>query len=104
MAVLVIADHDNTTLKDNTHKVVTAALAMSGDVDVLVASASSATSHVADAMPRMPRRGRAADATTGTGNCCHLAFESHGIRPPVLSNSRIVWATFDRVRPTCSRG
>ncbi|WP_293903496.1 electron transfer flavoprotein subunit alpha/FixB family protein [Phenylobacterium sp.] len=42
MAVLVIADHDNTTLKDNTHKVVTAALAMSGDVDVLVASASSA--------------------------------------------------------------
>ena len=42
MAVLVVADHDNTTLKDNTHKVVTAALAISGDVDVLVASASSA--------------------------------------------------------------
>ena len=42
MAVLVIADHDNATLKDNTHKVVTAALAVSGDVDVLVASASSA--------------------------------------------------------------
>jgi electron transfer flavoprotein alpha subunit len=42
MAVLVVADHDNTSLKDNTHKVVTAALAISGDVDVLVASASSA--------------------------------------------------------------
>ena len=37
MAVLVFADHDNTTLKDGTHKTVTAALALSGDVDVLVA-------------------------------------------------------------------
>jgi electron transfer flavoprotein alpha subunit len=37
MAVLVVADHDNTTLKDNTHKTVTAAKALSPDVDVLVA-------------------------------------------------------------------
>jgi electron transfer flavoprotein alpha subunit len=37
MAVLVIADHDNASLKDNTHKTVTAALAISGDVDLLVA-------------------------------------------------------------------
>ena len=37
MAVLVIADHDNTSLKDNTEKTVTAALKISGDVDVLVA-------------------------------------------------------------------
>jgi electron transfer flavoprotein alpha subunit len=37
MAVLVFADHDNSTLKDNTHKTVTAALALSADVDVLVA-------------------------------------------------------------------
>jgi electron transfer flavoprotein alpha subunit len=37
MAVLVFADHDNTVLKDNTHKTVTAALALSPDVDVLVA-------------------------------------------------------------------
>jgi electron transfer flavoprotein alpha subunit len=37
MAVLVVADHDNASLKDNTHKTVTAALAISGDVDVLVA-------------------------------------------------------------------
>jgi electron transfer flavoprotein alpha subunit len=37
MAVLVVADHDNSTLKDNTHKTVTAAHALSGDVDVLVA-------------------------------------------------------------------
>ena len=37
MAVLVVADHDNASLKDNTHKTVTAAKALSSDVDVLVA-------------------------------------------------------------------
>jgi electron transfer flavoprotein alpha subunit len=37
MAVLVFADHDNSVLKDNTHKTVTAALALSPDVDILVA-------------------------------------------------------------------
>jgi electron transfer flavoprotein alpha subunit len=37
MAVLVIAEHDNTTLKDATHKTVTAAAKMGGDVDILVA-------------------------------------------------------------------
>jgi len=37
MAVLVIAEHDNESLKDQTHKAVTAAKAMGGDVDVLVA-------------------------------------------------------------------
>jgi electron transfer flavoprotein alpha subunit len=42
MAVLVIADHDNQSLRDSTHKTVTAALALSGDVDVLVAGSSTA--------------------------------------------------------------
>ena len=37
MAVLVIADHDNASLKDNTEKTVTAALKLSSDVDLLVA-------------------------------------------------------------------
>ncbi len=37
MAVLVIAEHDNASVKDSTNKVVTAAKAISGDVDVLVA-------------------------------------------------------------------
>src|SRR5580693_170900 len=37
MAVLVVADHDNASLKDNTHKTVTAALALSPEVDLLVA-------------------------------------------------------------------
>jgi len=37
MAVLVIADHDNKEVRDNTHKTVTAAAQISGDVDILVA-------------------------------------------------------------------
>ena len=37
MAILVVAEHDNSNLKDATHKTVTAAAAMGGDVDVLVA-------------------------------------------------------------------
>ena len=36
MAVLVIADHDGSTVRDSTHKTVTAALALGSDVDVLV--------------------------------------------------------------------
>jgi electron transfer flavoprotein alpha subunit len=41
MAVLVIADHDNTAVRDNTHKTVTAALRLSGDVDLLVAGSGA---------------------------------------------------------------
>jgi electron transfer flavoprotein alpha subunit len=37
MAVLVIADHDDTHVRDTTNKTITAALSLSGDVDVLVA-------------------------------------------------------------------
>ena len=37
MAVLVIADHDGHAVRDTTHKTVTAALQIGGDVDVLVA-------------------------------------------------------------------
>ncbi|WP_341021382.1 electron transfer flavoprotein subunit alpha/FixB family protein [Brevundimonas diminuta] len=36
MAVLVIADHDGSVVRDTTHKTVTAALALSSDVDLLV--------------------------------------------------------------------
>ena len=41
MAVLVIADHDNAHVRDTTHKTVTAALAISGNVDVLVAGVNA---------------------------------------------------------------
>jgi len=36
MAVLVIADHDNSTVRDTTNKTITAALSVSPEVDVLV--------------------------------------------------------------------
>jgi electron transfer flavoprotein alpha subunit len=51
MAVLVIADHDNATLKDNTEKTVTAALKLSPDVDVLVAGKGAKA--VADAAAKI---------------------------------------------------
>ena len=51
MAVLVIADHDNASLKDNTHKTVTAAQAIGGDVDILVAGEGAQA--VADAAAKI---------------------------------------------------
>ncbi len=49
MAVLVIAEHDNSNVSDATHKTVTAALKFGGDVDVLVAGegAGDAAAHAA---------------------------------------------------------
>jgi electron transfer flavoprotein alpha subunit len=51
MAVLVIADHDNLTVRDTTNKTITAALAVSPDVDVLVlgegAAAAAAAAKIA---------------------------------------------------------
>ncbi len=49
MAVLLIAEHDNLSIKDSTHKALTAALAMGGDVHVLVAgkNALGAVAHAA---------------------------------------------------------
>lgn len=49
MAVLLIAEHDNTALKDATHKALTAAAQMGGDVHVLVAgnNASGAAAQAA---------------------------------------------------------
>ena len=41
MAVLVVAEHDNASVKDATNKVVTAAKAMGSDVDVLVAGSNA---------------------------------------------------------------
>jgi electron transfer flavoprotein alpha subunit len=42
MAVLVVAEHDNASVKDATNKTVTAALQLSGDVDVVVAGSGAA--------------------------------------------------------------
>jgi electron transfer flavoprotein alpha subunit len=46
MAVLVIADHDGAIVRDTTHKTVTAALALSSDVDVLVLGKGAQAGHV----------------------------------------------------------
>jgi electron transfer flavoprotein alpha subunit len=51
MASLVIAEHDNASLKDATHKTVTAAAAISGPVHVLVAGENCAA--VADAAAKI---------------------------------------------------
>ncbi|MEO1310380.1 MAG: electron transfer flavoprotein subunit alpha/FixB family protein [Pseudomonadota bacterium] len=51
MAVLVIAEHDNTSLSDTTHKTVSAAQAIGGDVDILVAGAGA--EGVADAAAKI---------------------------------------------------
>ena len=42
MAVLLVAEHDNTSLKDATHKALTAAAQMGGEVHVLVAGNNAA--------------------------------------------------------------
>ena len=49
MAVLLIAEHDNHVVKDATHKALTAAVQMGGDVHVLVAgnNAAAAAKHAA---------------------------------------------------------
>ncbi len=51
MAVLVVADNDNAHLRDTTNKTVTAALALSSDVDVLVMG--SGAKAVADAASKI---------------------------------------------------
>ncbi len=51
MAVLVIADHDGSAVRDTTHKTVTAAKAISGEVDILVLGQGA--SAVADAAAKI---------------------------------------------------
>ncbi|MBY0564156.1 MAG: electron transfer flavoprotein subunit alpha/FixB family protein [Hyphomonadaceae bacterium] len=64
MAVLVVAEHDNASLKDATQKVVTAAKAMSADVDVLVAGANASAAAQAAAKIAGVRKVLHADGAT----------------------------------------
>jgi len=64
MAVLVVAEHDNTSVKDATNKVVTAAKAMSGDVDVLVAGSNAGAAAAAAAKIDGVRKVLHADGAT----------------------------------------
>ena len=59
MAVLVIADHDGSAVRDTTHKTVTAAKAISGEVDVLVLGKGAQA--VADAAARIDGVRKVAD-------------------------------------------
>ncbi|MEZ5960432.1 MAG: electron transfer flavoprotein subunit alpha/FixB family protein [Hyphomonadaceae bacterium] len=64
MAVLVIAEHDNATVKDATNKVVAAAQAMGGDVDVLVAGSNAGAAAAAAAKIDGVRKVLHADGAT----------------------------------------
>jgi electron transfer flavoprotein alpha subunit len=64
MAVLVVAEHDNSSVKDATNKVVTAAKAMGGDVDVLVAGSNASTAAAAAAKIDGVRKVLYADGAT----------------------------------------
>jgi electron transfer flavoprotein alpha subunit len=61
MAVLVIAEHDNATLKPATLNAVTAALAIDGEVDVLVAGAGCGAAAEAASKIAGVRKARMAD-------------------------------------------
>jgi electron transfer flavoprotein alpha subunit len=64
MAVLVVAEHDNVSVKDATNKVVAAARAMGGDVDVLVAGSNAGAAAAAAAKIDGVRKVLHADGVT----------------------------------------
>ena len=64
MAVLVVAEHDNASVKDATSKLVSAATAMSGDVDVLVAGSNASAAAQAAARIAGVRKVLHADGAT----------------------------------------
>ncbi|MBS0384388.1 MAG: electron transfer flavoprotein subunit alpha/FixB family protein [Proteobacteria bacterium] len=64
MAILVVAEHDNASLKDATNKVVTAAKALGGDVDVLVAGSNASSAAQAAAKIDGVRKVLRADGAT----------------------------------------
>ena len=65
MSVLVIASHDNASLKEATSKVVTAAQAIGGDIDILVAGHNAAAAVEADGATARAEGRTAAGAATG---------------------------------------
>ena len=87
MAVLVIAEHDNTTLKDSTHKVVTAAKAISADVDVLVAGSNAGPAAEAAAKIEGVRKVLHADGATLAKQ---LAEPMEALITPLASNYEAV--------------
>ena len=56
MATLLIAEHDNASIKDSTNKALTAATALGGEVDVLVAGENAKAA--AEPRPSSPASAR----------------------------------------------
>jgi electron transfer flavoprotein alpha subunit len=83
MAVLVVADHDNQALRDSTHKTVTAAKAVSGDVDILVAGTNTAALAAEAAKIDGVRKVLAAESAE-LGNGVAEAFEA--LITPLMAN------------------
>ncbi|MCL4715729.1 MAG: electron transfer flavoprotein subunit alpha/FixB family protein [Hyphomonadaceae bacterium] len=83
MAVLVIAEHDNASLKDATNKVVTAAKAMGGDVDVLVAGSNASAAAQAAAKIEGVRKVLHADGATLAKQ---LAEPMEALIAPLMAN------------------
>jgi electron transfer flavoprotein alpha subunit len=83
MAVLVIADHDNTHVRETTHKTVTAALAISPDVDVLVAGKDVGAAAAAAAKIEGVRKVLVADSDS-LGQGLAEAFEALVV--PLMAN------------------
>ncbi len=83
MAVLVIADHHDGQVRDTTHKTVTAAQKISGDIDVLVAGAGVDAAAAAAAKIAGVRKVLAADsAALGQG----LAEAFQALVVPLMAN------------------
>jgi electron transfer flavoprotein alpha subunit len=83
MAVLVIAEHDNISVKDATNKTVTAALALSSDVDVLVAGAGASGAASGAAGIAGVRKVLHADSDALGQN---IAEAAEGLIVPLMSN------------------
>ncbi len=83
MAILLVAEHDNAHLKDGTAKVLTAAKAIGGDIDVLVAG--EGVSAVADAASKLAgvRKVLAAD---GAGLKNHITEALEALIVPLAAN------------------
>jgi electron transfer flavoprotein alpha subunit len=83
MAVLVVAEHDNASVKDATNKVVSAAKAMSADVDVLVAGANAGAAAQAAAKIDGVRKVLHADGATLAK---HVAEPMEALIVPLMAN------------------
>ena len=83
MAILLVAEHDNASLKDGTAKVLTAAKAIGGDIDVLVAG--EGVGAVAEAAAKLDgvRKVLTAD---GAGLKNHIAEALEALIVPLAAN------------------